>query len=93
MDDRGRYKVRFAFDDGEYQAGKASDFIRQSQPYLGPNATGMHFPLVEGTEVVVGYLNGDPDRPIVVGPSPTRRTTIPSPRTTTPATVSSPPPT
>ncbi|MQT11936.1 type VI secretion system Vgr family protein [Segnochrobactrum spirostomi] len=67
MDDRGRYKVRFAFDDGEYQAGKASDFIRQSQPYLGPNATGMHFPLVQGTEVVVGYLNGDPDRPIVVG--------------------------
>ncbi|WP_208948517.1 type VI secretion system Vgr family protein [Segnochrobactrum spirostomi] len=67
MDDRGRYRVRFAFDDGDAQAGKASDYIRQSQPYLGPDATGFHFPLLQGTEVVVGYLNGDPDRPIVVG--------------------------
>lgn len=67
MDINGRYKVRFDFDDGNSAAGAASDFVRQSQPYLGPNTSGMHFPLVKDTEVVVSYLNGDPDRPIVVG--------------------------
>lgn len=67
MDTNGRYKVRFDFDDGNSAAGAASDFVRQSQPYLGPNTSGMHFPLVKDTEVVVSYLNGDPDRPIVVG--------------------------
>ncbi|MQT11199.1 type VI secretion system Vgr family protein [Segnochrobactrum spirostomi] len=67
IDDKGRYKVRFDFDDGPYRAGDSSEYVRRSQPYLGPNTSGMHFPLVKDTEVVVSYLNGDPDRPIVIG--------------------------
>lgn len=31
---------------------------------------GIHFPLRPGTEVVVGFLDGDPDRPIIVGALP-----------------------
>jgi type VI secretion system secreted protein VgrG len=31
----------------------------------------MHFPLAPGTEVLVGFVDGDPDRPIIVGAAPT----------------------
>ncbi len=82
MDDRGRYKVRFAFDDGEYQAARrATSSARAS--LSRPNATGMHFPSSRA-----GGRRRLPQRRSDgrswSAPSPTRRTTIPSPRTTHP---------
>jgi type VI secretion system secreted protein VgrG len=38
---------------------------------------GMHFPLHVGTEVAISHVNGDPDRPIIVG-------SVPNPETLTP---------
>jgi type VI secretion system secreted protein VgrG len=37
-----------------------------SYPWAGSNFGGIHIPRV-GTEVIVDFENGDPDRPIVIG--------------------------
>ncbi|MDH2399163.1 type VI secretion system tip protein TssI/VgrG [Bradyrhizobium sp. SSUT18] len=66
IDDHGRYKVQLAFAE-ELAKGRGSDYVRKLEPYVGPNQTGLHYPLVPGTEVLVGYLNGDIDRPVVIG--------------------------
>ena len=71
LDDHGRYKVRFPFDEYEADAppGKASRWVRMAQPYAGAMA-GMHFTLLKGTEVVVIHIDGDPDRPLIAGAVP-----------------------
>ncbi|KRQ94137.1 type VI secretion system Vgr family protein [Bradyrhizobium valentinum] len=66
IDDQGRYKLQLTFAD-EPAEGPGSDYVRKLEPYAGPNQTGLHCPLVPGTEVLVGYINGDIDRPVVVG--------------------------
>jgi len=49
-----------------------------SQPYAGANY-GMHFPLHKGTEVLLTFVDGDPDRPIIQG-------SVPNPDTMSPVT-------
>jgi type VI secretion system secreted protein VgrG len=46
------------------------------QPH-GGERYGMHFPLRAGVEVLVAFVDGDPDRPIIVGAAP--NTATPSP--------------
>lgn len=70
VDTQGRYKVRLRYDEGNSADGKASEFLRKAEPYAGPSDTGMHFPLLKGTEVVLSCVNGDIDRPIIVGAVP-----------------------
>jgi type VI secretion system VgrG family protein len=70
IDKHGRYKIRQIFDESQSPAGKASAFVREAQPHGGRDDTGFHFPLLKGTEVVIAYINGDPDRPIIVGAVP-----------------------
>ncbi|MDQ0446948.1 type VI secretion system Vgr family protein [Methylobacterium aerolatum] len=67
IDGQGRYKVRIRFDEGTHAPAKASDFFRKAEPYAGPADTGMHFPLLKGTEVLLCCVNGDIDRPIILG--------------------------
>ena len=67
IDSQGRYKIQLIFADEAGPKGRGSDYVRKIEAYAGPNQTGMHFPLVAGTEVLVAYLNGDIDRPIVIG--------------------------
>ncbi len=70
IDDQGRYKVKCLFDEGDGEAGKASTWVRMMQPH-GGNPEGIHFPLRKGTQVVLSFLGGDPDRPIIAGAVPT----------------------
>jgi type VI secretion system secreted protein VgrG len=66
LDDQGRYKVILPFDLSGRNGGKASRWIRMAQPYSGPNY-GVHFPLHKGSEVLLTFIDGDLDRPIISG--------------------------
>lgn len=77
IDDQGRYKVRLPFDISGQKGLKASRWIRMAQPYSGAGY-GSHFPLHKGTEVLLTHLDGDPDRPIIVGSVPNTHTVSPS---------------
>ena len=73
IDDQGRYKVIMPFDISGQADGKATRYIRMAQPYGGQDQ-GMHFPLRKNTEVIWTCIDGDPDRPIIIG-------TVPNPLT------------
>jgi len=67
VDDLGRYRLSIPFDeyaDADDRKGRATRLVRMAQPYAGPDA-GFHFPLLEGTEVLLTHIDGDPDRPII----------------------------
>ncbi len=63
-DDLGRVKVKFHWDRSPAEDDTASCWIRVSQPSGGMGS--MYIPRV-GQEVVVEFLEGDPDRPLVTG--------------------------
>jgi type VI secretion system secreted protein VgrG len=79
IDDHGSYSVKFKFDESDLALGKASTWVRMVQPH-GGDVEGFHFPLRKGTEVVISFLGGDPDRPVISGVVPNALT--PSPVTT-----------
>ena len=70
LDEQGRYTVLFYFDASTI-AGKPkhSRPVRMMQPHAGPNY-GMHFPLKPGVEVLISFVDGDPDRPVIAGSMP-----------------------
>lgn len=76
IDDQGRYKVILPFDRSGITGGRASRWVRMAQPYAGNNY-GMHFPLHSGTEVLLTFVDGDPDRPIIAGSVPNPETASP----------------
>jgi type VI secretion system secreted protein VgrG len=69
LDEEGRYRVTLPFDRVDRDGGKASHWIRMSQPFSGENQ-GMSFPLHKGAEVLLTFVGGDPDRPIISGSIP-----------------------
>ncbi|MBU1701604.1 MAG: type VI secretion system tip protein VgrG [Candidatus Eisenbacteria bacterium] len=75
IDDQGRYKIKLPFDLSNLKDGKASRYMRMAQPYAGADY-GMHFPLHKGTEVLITFADGDPDRPIIAS-------AVPNPETST----------
>ncbi len=65
-DKYGRIKVKFHWDRfGPDDAG-SSCWVRVSSAWAGQGYGGVQIPRV-GDEVVVDFINGDPDRPIVIG--------------------------
>ena len=78
IDDQGRYKVILPFDQSGRGRGKASRFVRMAQPHSGPGF-GMHMPLHKGAEVLLTFIDGDPDRPII-------SSAVPNPETASPVT-------
>ena len=80
IDEHGRYKVLLHFDESmtETMAGANSSWIRMLQPH-GGNPEGFHLPLRKATEVMVVFIGGDPDRPVISGAVP--NTLNPSPVT------------
>ncbi len=65
-DDLGRVKVRFFWDHRAEATGGGSVWARVIQPWAG-NGWGAQFIPRVGTEVAVGFVDGDPDRPMVLG--------------------------
>lgn len=69
IDAQGRYKVSLDFDTSKTPNYERSPFLRRMQPYAGPDV-GFHFPLLQQTEVMIGWVDGDPDRPFILGAMP-----------------------
>ncbi len=69
IDDHGRYLVKFLFDERAEDGRPGSTRLRMMQPH-GGSVEGFHFPLRKGTEVVVSFLGGDPDNPLITGVVP-----------------------
>ncbi|OUL99143.1 type VI secretion system Vgr family protein [Variovorax sp. JS1663] len=66
VDEHGRVKVHFHWDRSEKRNEKSTCWVRVSQPWAGKGWGGYFIPRI-GQEVLVDFLNGDPDRPIIVG--------------------------
>ncbi|HBD09961.1 MAG TPA: type VI secretion system tip protein VgrG, partial [Syntrophobacteraceae bacterium] len=65
-DDLGRIKVQFHWDRYGKMNENSSCWIRVSQLWAGKQWGAMHLPRI-GQEVIVDFLEGDPDRPIITG--------------------------
>jgi type VI secretion system secreted protein VgrG len=67
VDELGRVRLRFPWDQRPDEEGApSSDWIRVSQYWAGAGFGALYTPRV-GHEVLVAYLQGDPDRPVIVG--------------------------
>ncbi|WP_215846018.1 type VI secretion system Vgr family protein [Candidatus Pantoea bituminis] len=66
IDKDGRYRVNMLFDRDNWETGFESLWVRQSRPYAG-DTYGLHLPLLTGTEVAIGFEDGNPDRPYISG--------------------------
>ncbi|CAL8473907.1 type VI secretion system Vgr family protein [Caballeronia sp. S22] len=76
LDALGRYLVQFRWDrEGEFDEKRAI-WLRVALPWQG-NARGVAMPLRIGDEVIVSYVNGDPDLPIIAG-SVTNKWNVPA---------------
>lgn len=81
LDEHGRYTLKFYFDTEPLgKKPRSSHRVRMIQQHAGPGY-GTHLPLKAGVEVLVTFVDGDPDRPIIVGGAPNHIS--PSPVTVT----------
>ncbi|MEL6741199.1 MAG: type VI secretion system tip protein TssI/VgrG, partial [Planctomycetota bacterium] len=62
----GRVRVRFHWDDAAPGGAGQTCWLRVLSPWAGPGYGASFIPRV-GMEVVVDFLGGDPDRPVVTG--------------------------
>ena len=65
-DEYGRVKVQFHWDREGRHNEKTSCWVRASQEWAGGKYGAMAIPRI-GHEVVVSFLEGDPDRPLITG--------------------------
>jgi type VI secretion system secreted protein VgrG len=65
-DKYGRVKVQFHWDRRGKHDEKTSCWVSVAYPWAGSNFGGIHIPRI-GQEVIVGFLEGDPDQPIIIG--------------------------
>ena len=65
-DEFGRVRVHFHWDRESKMDDNSSCWIHVSQPWSGGGFGGTNLPRV-GQEVIVDFLGGDPDRPVIVG--------------------------
>ncbi|MGA0953225.1 MAG: type VI secretion system Vgr family protein, partial [Burkholderiaceae bacterium] len=66
VDELGRVRVRFFWDQHSPNDSTSSCWIRVSQSWAGSSWGSVFLPRV-GHEVLVSYIDGDPDRPVVTG--------------------------
>jgi type VI secretion system secreted protein VgrG len=65
-DDQGRVKVQFHWDREGNKDENSSYWVRVGQLWAGAGWGGMHIPHI-GQEVIVDFIEGDPDRPVIIG--------------------------
>jgi type VI secretion system secreted protein VgrG len=65
-DNYGRVKVQFHWDREGKNDENSSCWVRVAQVWAGSGWGGIHIPRI-GQEVIVDFLEGDPDRPIITG--------------------------
>jgi type VI secretion system secreted protein VgrG len=65
-DEYGRVKLQFHWDRYGARDENSSCWVRVAQVWAGKNWGAIHIPRI-GQEVIVDFLEGDPDRPIVTG--------------------------
>jgi type VI secretion system secreted protein VgrG len=65
-DKHGRVKVQFHWDRYGKRDENSSCWIRVAQLWAGKTWGGIHIPRI-GQEVIVSFLEGDPDQPIITG--------------------------
>ena len=65
-DQYGRVKVHFHWDRHDQSNENSSCWMRVSQAWAGKNWGSIQIPRI-GQEVIVSFLEGDPDRPIITG--------------------------
>ncbi len=65
-DKYGRVKVQFHWDRYGQKNEKSGCWVRVSHPWAGKNYGAIHIPRI-GQEVVVDFLEGDPDQPLITG--------------------------
>jgi len=65
-DEHGRVRVKFNWDRYNPPDQDSSCWIRVAQAWAGPGFGNLAIPRV-GQEVIVDFLNGDPDQPIIMG--------------------------
>jgi type VI secretion system secreted protein VgrG len=66
ISEHGEYKVQPFYTKDSKLPGNGSSLLRMLQPYAGSHA-GMQFGLRGGCEVLLAFVNGDPDLPIIAG--------------------------
>ncbi|AWH89425.1 DUF2345 domain-containing protein [Limnobaculum parvum] len=65
IDVQGRYRVKMDFDlNDNWRKGEESLWMRLAKSYAG-ETYGIHFPLIDGTEVAIAFTEGNPDRPYI----------------------------
>ena len=74
-DEHGRVKLWFPWDRRAKKDGTDTCWVRVAQSWAGPSWGAQVIPRV-GMEVLVSYLDGDPDRPIVTGAVPNTRSHV-----------------
>ena len=65
-DEYGRVKVQFHWDRYGKSDENSSCWVRVSQIWAGKQWGAMHIPRM-GHEVIIDFLEGDPDQPIITG--------------------------
>ncbi|CAI8923161.1 Type VI secretion system spike protein VgrG4b [Pseudomonas sp. IT-P258] len=77
-DEHGRVKVEFHWDRAELGSDKSSCWLRVSSSWAGETFGAVTIPRI-GMEVVVTYLEGNPDQPLITGCVPNTQTVVPYP--------------
>ena len=65
-DKYGRVKLQFHWDRYGKKNDKSSCWVRVLHPWAGKNFGAIHIPRI-GQEVIVDFLEGDPDQPLIIG--------------------------
>lgn len=75
-DEFGRVRVELPWDRAEHNSEKSSCWLRVSSSWAGENFGAVTVPRI-GMEVVITYLDGNPDNPLITGCVPNKVTSVP----------------